>query len=248
MSPKILFFILASIAVILGIMLYRILTPAQEEYKEKRVCIYAGEGAVLAGDVEKALKKLGIPYYKVDENFIKSGKLLNYCTVLIVPGGYTAKYVSALGKDGFEKIREFIAKGGGYIGICAGAYIAAKTVEVQGRPEGLGIINITNIRVSGHGLVNITIVNPDHPIAKNLPAKIEIWYQNGPHMKPGEGVEVIAVYDDGTAAIVAAKYGNGTVVIFSPHPEGSTWGNIDPEKVGTLKLLENAINYTLNRC
>ena len=142
----------------------------------RRICVYAGSGAVLAGDVKAVLERLDIPYYDVDEDFIKGGRLVECCTVLIVPGGYTATYVSALGKDGFEKVREFIAGGGGYIGICAGAYIAARRVEVPGHPEGLGIINITNVRRSGVGLVNITIVKPDHSLAMRCPRVITIWY------------------------------------------------------------------------
>jgi len=71
--------------------------------------------------------------------------------------------VDALGEKGFEQIREFVARGGGTIGICAGAYVAAPKVEVPGRPPGLGIIEIENERRAGRGLKIITIVKPTHP-------------------------------------------------------------------------------------
>jgi len=43
--------------------------------------------------------------------------------------------VSGLDKKGFEMIRKFVANGGGYIGICAGAYLAAPRVEIPGKPQ-----------------------------------------------------------------------------------------------------------------
>jgi glutamine amidotransferase-like uncharacterized protein len=209
---------------------------------DKLVCVYAGTGSVLARDVEVALDKLAIPYREVGERDIKGGGLGD-CLLLIIPGGYTAKYVDALGVEGFEQIREFVAGGGGYIGICAGAYIAARNVEVPGRPPGLGIIEIENERKAGQGLRTITIVKPEHPVVKGYEGEVDIWYQNGPMMKAGEGVETLAVYEERGAAIVWATYGQGRVIIFSPHPEGSLEGGVDPKEAGTLKLLENAIAF-----
>jgi glutamine amidotransferase-like uncharacterized protein len=214
----------------------------REDVVDRLVCVYAGAGAVLAKDVEIALDKLAIPYREVDEDDIRVGGLGN-CSLLIVPGGYTARCVEAFSQEGFEQIREFVAGGGGYIGICAGAYIAARKVEVPGRPPGMGVIEIENERKAGQGLRTITIVKPEHPVVKGYMGEVDIWYQNGPMMRAGEGVETLAVYEEGAAAIVWATYGQGKVVIFSPHPEGSTEGGVDPEKAGTLKLLENAIAF-----
>jgi glutamine amidotransferase-like uncharacterized protein len=209
---------------------------------DKLVCVYAGAGAVLASDVEVALDKLEMPYLEVGEQDIRGGGLED-CSLLIVPGGYTALYVDALGEEGFEQIRKFVAGGGGYIGICAGAYIAARNVEVPSRPLGLGIIEIRNERKAGRGLRTITIAKPAHPVVRGSEGKVDIWYQNGPTIKAGEGVETLAIYEKGAAAIVCANYGQGKVVIFSPHPEGSLEGEVDPEKAETLKLLENAIAF-----
>jgi glutamine amidotransferase PdxT len=218
------------------------LPEGDKETMDKLVCVYAGTGAVLAEDVEVALDKLALPYREMGERDIRGGRLGD-CSLLIVPGGYTAKYVDALGEEGFEQIREFVAGGGGYIGICAGAYIAARNVEVPGHPPGLGIIEIENERRAGRGIRTITVAQPEHPVVNGYEGKVDIWYQNGPMMKAGKGVETLAVYEEGGAAIVCATYGEGKVVIFSPHPEGSLEGGVDPEKAGTLKLLENAVVF-----
>lgn len=104
-----------------------------KEKEKSKLCIYCGSGAILANDVEFALNELEIPFIEIDEDDIKEGKL-NDCSVLIIPGGYTEEYVNYLSKEGFDAIREFVFNGGGYIGICAGAYLAAEQVEVPGKP------------------------------------------------------------------------------------------------------------------
>jgi len=83
-----------------------------------------------------------------------------------VPGGYTEWYVEALGEEGFKRIREFVASGGGYIGMRAGAYIAPRRVEVLGHPPGLGIIGIRDERRAGTGIKTITITRPEHPLVE----------------------------------------------------------------------------------
>jgi len=150
--------------------------------------------------------------------------------------------VSGLDKKGFEMIRKFVTNGGGYIGICAGAYLAAPRVEIPGKPQGLGIIDIQNIRKKGIGTRKIYL--KEHPITKGLKGELIIRYQNGPEILiKGEAKEV-ARYENGSSAIVTASYGKGKVVIFSPHPEGSITQGIKP-KPATLKLLKNSIEFCI---
>ena len=46
-------------------------------------------------------------------------------TVLCVPGGFAPNYASRLGSHGIKLIREFVSNGGGFVGICAGAYLGS---------------------------------------------------------------------------------------------------------------------------
>ena len=209
------------------------------------VYLYAGRSAVLASDVGYALDLLGIKYIEVGDDDIRAGRL-SVPGVLVIPGGYTADYVLNLGFMGFESIRRFVAHGGGYIGICAGAYLAASRVEVPGRPSGLGIIDVVNYRRRGRGIVEILVSKPEHPVMNGYRGRLRIWYQNGPHMEVRSGVEVLATYEDGYAAIVASMYGDGCVTLFSPHPEGSSEAGVRPEDLGTLGLLRNAVSYALS--
>ena len=82
-------------------------------------------------------KKLGIPEESFDDTInienittdeIIENTLQNKNTkpdVLFFPGGRSPLYAKALEDKGAEKIREYIADGGMYYGICAGAYYAA---------------------------------------------------------------------------------------------------------------------------
>lgn len=203
------------------------------------VTIYSGKGAVLFKDVAYALGLLDIKYKAVGGNDIKEGKLQHF-KFLIVPGGYTQEYMPALGEAGREAIRNFVWEGGSYIGICGGTYIAAERVEVPGRPQGLGIIDIENIRKSGTGMVKIYL--DEHPVTQGLANELEIYYQNGPEIVARGNVEGIAKYKSGRFAIVASSFGKGKVICFSPHPEGSISQEIKP-KPETLKLLSNALEW-----
>lgn len=209
------------------------------EIKKGQVCLYTGSGAELAEDVEFALNELEISFLKVDEDDIKDDNL-EECSVLIIPGGYTKRAVNGLGQRGFDVIRKFVADGGGYIGICAGAYLAAQTVKVPGKPCGLGIINVENTRRRGWGMRKIYLEK--HPITEGLEEEVVVHYQNGPQMVIKGKAQKIATYRNGSGAITAASYGGGKVVIFSPHPEGSITQGIRPTP-DTLELLKNSIGF-----
>ena len=55
---------------------------------------------------------------------IQQGKLADFQVVLF-PGGSGSAQGRKLDKLGREQVRQFVSDGGGYIGICAGAYLAS---------------------------------------------------------------------------------------------------------------------------
>lgn len=57
-------------------------------------------------------------------------------TILIIPGGRANPYYEALQGSGHQKIKDFVALGGTYLGICAGAYYGASHIIFEkGNPE-----------------------------------------------------------------------------------------------------------------
>jgi len=190
--------------------------------------VFSGTGAVLHLDVERALSIAGIKYRRVNDELDLEG-----IDALIVPGGYTVDMWEPLYKNR-EKIYEFLEGGGRYVGICAGAYLAPdKVILRSGRLPGLGIIDVENTRKSGAELIEITLLS--HSLTRDLPPKIKIWYQNGPHIDP-RGAESIAIFDDGYSAIVK----EGNVILFAVHPEGSREAGIEASPYG-LQLLLRAL-------
>ncbi len=53
--------------------------------------------------------------------------LSDQCSIAIISGGDAYAIASALSKDGFARLERFIRSGGGYVGICAGAYLPLPT-------------------------------------------------------------------------------------------------------------------------
>src|SRR5207244_3425508 len=60
---------------------------------------------------------------------------------VVVPGGWAPSIAGALGADGLAALRAFVSKGGRYVGVCAGAYLAAREVRWEGQayPYPLGL-------------------------------------------------------------------------------------------------------------
>src|SRR5436190_18365395 len=57
---------------------------------------------------------------KLDGNDIRTGNLADI-DVVLVPGGSGSKEAAALEESGRQELRSFVERGGGYLGICAGA-------------------------------------------------------------------------------------------------------------------------------
>jgi len=187
------------------------------------VALYAGIGATLFSDVSGALLALGIQHDFLDGLEIQRGDLRSYKT-LVFPGGITDICYQALSPKAKAEIKTFVEKGGGYVGICMGAYIASKLMMVRSRA----------IRRWGEYWAEVEIVNPQHQVVKGYSGKITMYYQNGPEILTAESEESLAKFPNGAAAILSAKHGSGKTVLFSPHPE---------KLPSTTMLLKNAVEY-----
>ena len=75
-----------------------------------------------------------------------------------------------------------------------------------------------------------------HPVVEGFRGEVGMHYQNGPHMVPSEQDHPIALFRDGTAAIMECRRHRGKVILFSTHPE------MKPE---TTPMLRNAVKYCL---
>lgn len=168
--------------------------------------------------------------------------------MLIMPGGYAQWYNYWISKAGKSNIRDFVANGGGYFGICAGSFFACDRTNWEGVTydgdagynaygeltgydldlfAGVGTGPLNDIAEWGAEYYNMhtfwfltgTDALPDfEPRA----AGEDILYYGGPWFAPDTpgSVETLATYDyNDEPAAIAFEYEAGRVVLFGPHPE-----------------------------
>lgn len=196
------------------------------------VAIYQGGGTMPSGPIEEMFRWMNCRVTTVSANVINE-KLGNF-SILCVPGGYMDVYAQDISSKGKENIRNFIRNGGGYFGICGGAYFASENVVFEGR--------LLNLRYTFLGLFSgtamgpvyevapvwtpatpkVNIVNSTHPITQNGPSSLNMSYNSGPMFHPNKGANatILGRYDKGgQPAIVAFDYGSGRVFLIGTHPE-----------------------------
>lgn len=204
-----------------------------------RVAIYddaaeAGKGPVNLLRILTA--DAGFSARRVSSDEIRRGVLEDF-DVLVMPGGSGSKQAERLQASGRERIRGFVRAGGGYVGICAGSYLASSHYDWS-----LGLINA---RVwdrahwaRGGGDVSIRMTDPGWELL-GRGGSVAVRYNQGPLLVPDDepdlpGYEVLATFETevadkgaqpgsmvGTHAIIRSLYGEGRVICYSPHPEVS---------------------------
>lgn len=168
---------------------------------------------------------------------IRAGGLKAY-DVVMFPGGSGTGQAAALHQDGCAQVAQFVAKGGGYVGTCAGAYLAAAGYNTE--TSWLEIVNARILDIKhwdrGTGDVQVHIVKPANAILAGVPEYVTVHYLNGPLLGPGSATnlptyETGAVFSGdvhahgpagvmpGTAAMTTSTYQSGRCVLFSFHPE-----------------------------
>jgi glutamine amidotransferase-like uncharacterized protein len=202
-----------------------------------RVGVYDDIGT--SRNIEFLLKVLGehddLRVDRLDAEQISTGSLDGY-DVLIQPGGSGSGQGKALGEEGRERIRDFVRAGGGYLGICAGAYLASSDYSWS--------LHILDARVvdkkhwaRGTGPVEIALTPKGREILGVEAERPTVLYYQGPLLAPAEDAslpdfEVLARFDGeiakkgapsgvmkGTTAIAAGTFERGRVLCISPHPE-----------------------------
>lgn len=159
--------------------------------------------------------------------------------LLIMPGGADMYFCEKLNGPGNRKIRDYVYAGGGYLGICAGAYYGCNFLSWKEKTsdEISGLRELAFIDATATGPVHDFPNIPDeHHWPRSWVVRIgrpghkpqHIHYWGGPYfheLKEHENLDVIARFTDlpGTPpAIIAEPYGRGQVVLSSVHFEDET--------------------------
>ncbi|MDJ0974082.1 MAG: succinylglutamate desuccinylase/aspartoacylase family protein [Planctomycetota bacterium] len=176
----------------------------------------------------------GIEAVRIGPEEVRSGGIFA-CDVLLFPGGLGSKQGRNIDAAGRERVRAFIDGGGGYVGICAGAYLA-----LDGYTWGLKVVRAKTLSsrwARGRGKLDVELTDKGREIFGELEAPVKILYHNGPVIGPSEtksipGMEPLAYFREEVAAngtpkgimkdspaIFGGAFGDGRVIAFSPHPE-----------------------------
>lgn len=158
---------------------------------------------------------------------INSATLAGY-DVLAMPGGTDGDYYVSSSSISGNAIRNFVSNGGGYLGICAGAYSGVKQVvsSTHGNYNGWGVApHVIATRPWVEGNVPVQIESAGQQLF-GYGGVITMAHYNGPAMyASGGSIVTFATYADnscyskGLGAIVGDYYGLGRSVISGPHPE-----------------------------
>ncbi|HUT36327.1 MAG TPA: succinylglutamate desuccinylase/aspartoacylase family protein [Planctomycetota bacterium] len=214
-----------------------VLLPPKRSEGEVRVALYDAGGASssadalegkIAGMAKARVERVGPPE-------ILAGALEQF-DVLVIPGGGASRQATAITPEGREAIRKFVADGGGYVGVCAGAYLAT-----CGYAWSLAILDARAVDTKhwqrGTGNVKIELTADGCRILGDRTGLIGIWYANGPLMAPASRPDipdftVLALFRSeinknnapqgvmlGTPAMACGAWGKGRVFVISVHPE-----------------------------
>lgn len=202
-----------------------------------KIGVYKGEGASDSREtVIKVLKKRsGFEVCDVTVDDIKGGKLAEL-DVLIHPGGSGGGQGKALGEEGRAMEKKFIEAGGGYIGVCAGAYLATCDYEWS-----LGVLDAKVVDRKhwnrGFGEVKIGLGEKSEGVLGAKAGSSPIYYHQGPLLAPASNPDIpdyeeLATFETeivkngaspgvmtGCTAIAIGNFKDGRVLCFSPHPE-----------------------------
>jgi putative intracellular protease/amidase len=202
-----------------------------------KIAIYEGPGAGESGIkavCDRAGQLPGARVTRIPAAEMGTRDLAEF-DVVVFSGGSGSGQAKAIGDAGRKNVREFVERGGGYLGICAGAYLACASFD-----WGLGILNartVSNRWQRGRGMMRVQLTGEGKDVFGGVEEPFTIRYANGPIIKPlGRSdllpYRVAAVFrteiaeNDTPAGImvnspaaVYAPFGKGRVLTISPHSE-----------------------------
>ena len=202
-----------------------------------RIALYKGPGTGGAGPPSLIKRLNHAPETSITEvspEEIQAGVLTNY-EVVIFAGGSGSKEAEAIGEIGRSNVVQFVSRGGGYVGICAGAYLCT-----AGYPWSLKILNAKTVSPKwqrGRATLELELTDKGREILGTTATTLEVIYHNGPVVSAAglenlPQFEPLAYYRTEVAsndtpagvmvnspAMLAGEFQKGRVIFVSPHPE-----------------------------
>lgn len=237
----------------LRLLMFCLLTLSSNIYAQAlNILIYSGPGVgpkSLANTVS-LFSSLAAENYiikTIGPDTIISGDWLADTALLVIPGGADLPYMEKLGGAGNQNIREYVQNGGKFLGICAGAYYAADSIEFAKGDPSLEVIETRELKFYPGVVQGPTYPGFDYTPPQNIAGmraatvywqagqpftvnqEFVVYYNGGGHFVAAEDypqVRILARYLPekpnnlvDLAAIIECKYGEGTVILSGLHFE-----------------------------
>ncbi|KAK2847627.1 hypothetical protein FQN49_005702 [Arthroderma sp. PD_2] len=178
------------------------------------------------------------------------------CALFVMPGGADLPYCRTLNGEGNRRIKQFVQRGGAYLGLCAGGYygssrcefeVGNKKLEVIGERElaffpgisrGCAFPGFVYHSEEGARAAELKVSKTSLPVG-SVPDTFKCYYNGGGTFVDApkyadQGIEVLASYTEklhvdsgeGQAAVIYCPVGDGAAILTGPHPEFSS-ANLD---------------------
>ena len=171
----------------------------------------------------------------VDGADIRNGAL-DDLDLLVMPGGSSNVIVGDLGPKGEEKLKEFVRRGGGYVGMCAGNVILLD--DEYRVAYGMKMVPYSRYGAfSGDAMTSMALTDEGAKALGMTKETFDVWYSGGPIMfrrhdeVPDAKIETWGVYGRnvtnegwgahmaGNVACLGGTYGKGRIAATACHPE-----------------------------
>jgi glutamine amidotransferase-like uncharacterized protein len=200
--------------------------------KAARVGVFADAGVWHPGAraIVAALEAEGVPCRVLDRSLLTRETLAGLEAV-VLPGGWAPHQWAAAADKGLGALKAYVEGGGRCLGVCAGAYLIARTVEYDGKeytyPLGLfdgvaagPVPGLAVFPAVGVAKLSVTTDGKDRGLGEL--DETEAYYSGGPSFRGGTNTRVMATYSGGSAVAVRRAVAKGEVVLLGVHLERPT--------------------------
>lgn len=152
--------------------------------------------------------------------------------LFVMPGGADTPYTQKLNGAGNQQIKNYVRHGGSYLGLCAGAYYAASSIEFDktGPLEVLGTRELAFFKGKAIGPVLSTYDYTTESSARAAQINLTlsnlqtatVYYNGGgyfEHADTFKNTSVLGYYANQKPAIISINYAQGHVVLSGVHFE-----------------------------